>query len=598
MMKKIMAVVLTVAMVLSMGTVAFADDPVTIKEAIYAYGADHGLSGDALTAWLTRSIDVEVDVEVRESGTTQWKESLTVSERNTGSIPTFDFKATVDMTAVKTAFEDYVAAARRAIGVKGGANADALLAQLDVMPVSGQFTINVVVPEGVTIPASVINGSNMEGFNDEAKALFHEIDRDYDATNRTLTVLIGVGGTGTASQYSATETELETLLGEDLVLECENVQIADFGTYQVKGKFAGETLIDKALYDVNSTDHLVKIKYVSTPMEDGNNPDETEAPYASATVTARRTTGGGGSATSGQNNIEVSFIVDGIVINSLKGENSVTVDLTKVAPEEREGFEFVGWYLDEALTQKAPDSLVVTADTKIYAKWKVKGSSALVTDDHFAYIKGYTDGTVRPNNPILREEVAAIFYRLLTDEARELIYSEVAPFADVPSSKWSVKAIATLANGGYITGRSDGTFAPDANITRAEFATIAARFSGDAEGADVSLSDISGHWAKKYIEVCVANGWITGYKDGTFKPDQNITRAEAMAIVNRMLGRAVDEAGIEAVKSDINMFPDNIENSWCYYIVIEATNAHDFTREDGVTNETWTEITETKIIAD
>ena len=173
------------------------------------------------------------------------------------------------------------------------------------------------------------------------------------------------------------------------------------------------------------------------------------------------------------------------------------------------------------------------------------------------------------------------------------MHKDVAPYSDVPATKWSSTAIATLSNGGYITGRPDGTFGPNDYITRAEFATIAARFMKTAEGNGIEFSDVQKHWAKNYIEACAASGIITGYQDGTFKPDQFITRAEAMAIVNRMLGRAVTAEGIEAVKDDIYYFADNAENTWCYYIVLEATNAHDYTKaEDGT--ETWTKVTEVR----
>ncbi len=589
MMKRLMAVILTVVMVASLGMVAFADDgsvsPTNVKEALYALGADKGLSGTAIETWLTRSIDVSADVEVKESGTGTWKDGpVTITEKKVDNIPTFDFKATIYMDVVKKEFNKYIEGAKLAISLKGGSNETALLNELENMPVSGSFEIIVEVPEGLVIPDSIINGSNMEGFNDEAKTIFHEDSRNY--SDNKLTIVVGVGGTATNADTYATKAELDSYLGSDLVLTCEGIQPEAFGTYQMKGLFNGQTVIGDSIATVN---------YSSTPLGDEHNPDKMVKPYASATITIKKSSHTGtstGSNTSDE--AEVEFIVDGKVMRTVKGREPFTIDISEIIPEEKEGFEFEGWYLDKELTKKASDSITITKDTELYAKWKVKSGPGPVLnmDDHFAYIIGYPDGTVKPLNNIDREEVATIFFRLLTEEAGEALNREIAPYSDVEATKWSSTAIATLSNGNYITGYEDGTFKPDQSITRAEFATIAARFSGDTNGGGVELNDIAGHWAENYIKVCTANGWIVGYEDGSFKPDQPITRAEAMAIVNRMLNRAIDAESIKAVADDIYYFVDNNVSDWSYYAVLEATNSHDYDRAEGETYETWTKVTE------
>ena len=197
----------------------------------------------------------------------------------------------------------------------------------------------------------------------------------------------------------------------------------------------------------------------------------------------------------------------------------------------------------------------------------------LNTTDHVAYIIGYEDGTVKPNNNITRAEVATIFFRLLTDESRAYYWSQTNDYSDVSADDWFNNAVSTMANAGIITGYPDGTFRPNAPITRAEFAAIAARFSDRTDVYGKSFSDVKdSHWAKKYISMAQGLGWITGYPDGTFKPDKSITRAEAMTLINRVLERAVE--------SEYYMCPnmvtwsDNKPSDWYYEDVQEATNSH------------------------
>lgn len=210
----------------------------------------------------------------------------------------------------------------------------------------------------------------------------------------------------------------------------------------------------------------------------------------------------------------------------------------------------------------------------------------LDTENHFDYIQGYPDGMVKPQNNISREEVAAIFYRLMEGESRANYYSTTNSYDDVKSTRWSNKHISTMTNAGIITGYPDGVFKPGQSITRAEFAAVAARFDKLDERESGLFTDISGHWAEKYILSAGNKGWIKGYTDGTFRPNQYITRAEAMSFINSVLNRKVKEDGIH---KDAKKWPDNPATSWFYEDVIEATNNHDYSRNaDGY--EAWSQL--------
>lgn len=213
------------------------------------------------------------------------------------------------------------------------------------------------------------------------------------------------------------------------------------------------------------------------------------------------------------------------------------------------------------------------------------GNIQLNRDDHFAYVSGYADNTVRPGNNITREEVASIFYRLLTDTSRAIYETDTNDFSDVAGDRWSNRAISTLTNAGIISGYPDGTFRPDQTITRAEFAAIAARFDMITENLENPFSDTAGHWAENLISFAASKSWVSGYSDGTFLPQKAITRAEAMTLVNNVLNRKVDKEGL---LPGAKQWSDNPEGTWYYYEVLEATNSHDYTRDEGATAEQWT----------
>ena len=213
-------------------------------------------------------------------------------------------------------------------------------------------------------------------------------------------------------------------------------------------------------------------------------------------------------------------------------------------------------------------------------------------DDHYAYIVGYPDSTVRPQNGITRAEVATIFFRLLTDETRNANSTKTNSYSDVAADAWYNHAVSTLSAMGIVKGDSHGKFNPNAPITRAEFAAIAARFDDKANTTAVDFSDIASHWAKDEISAAANNGWINGYTDGTFRPNNKITRAEAMTLVNRVLKRLPETA--EDLHNDMIKWSDNSDTSaWYYLAVQEATNSHYYDLKENK-HEKWSKLRETR----
>ena len=218
------------------------------------------------------------------------------------------------------------------------------------------------------------------------------------------------------------------------------------------------------------------------------------------------------------------------------------------------------------------------------------GQPTLNTQDHDAYLLGYEDGTVRPEGSITRAEVATIFFRLLTDESRDKFWSQTNDYTDVPADAWYNSAVSTLSNAGILDGYEDGTFRPDGNITRAEFATITARFLEASYDGGNRFPDIDGHWAAEYINEAANAGIVDGYEDGTFRPQQNITRAEAVTMVNRTVDRHPDA---DHLLDNMVTWPDNPESAWYYAQIQEATNAHAYTMhtdQEDAPYEIWTEL--------
>ena len=213
--------------------------------------------------------------------------------------------------------------------------------------------------------------------------------------------------------------------------------------------------------------------------------------------------------------------------------------------------------------------------------------------DHYAYIIGYGNNDVRPQNNITRAEVATIFFRLLTDETREANMTKSNGYNDVKDGDWFCCAVSTLSKMGIIKGYEDGSFKPNDPISRAEFAAIAARFDPDGDKTPATFADVTSHWAKDEISIAANHGWIKGYEDGSFKPDQKITRAETMTLVNRVLNRLPEAK--DDLHKDMKTWVDNMdETAWYYLAVQEATNSHYFKNKTGTKFEQWTDLRDTR----
>lgn len=275
----------------------------------------------------------------------------------------------------------------------------------------------------------------------------------------------------------------------------------------------------------------------------------------------------------------------------------------------RAGYAFLGWATaaDGGVAYHDQQSLSITQDTTLYAVWKQQpnqgGSgghhnsggtqekpdetppTTLNDTDHYAYIVGYEDGTIRPNGHITRAEAATVFFRLLTDEARDANLTDRSPYPDVSAGDWYNKAIATLSRMGILSGYEDGSFRPNATVTRAEFAAMAARFDTEAKPVDTPFTDLTGCWAADEIAKAYGKGWVNGYGDNTFRPNGPITRAEAVTLINRVLRRLPETD--KDLLPDERTWPDNPETFWGYLALQEASNSHLYDRKsDGYETQT------------
>lgn len=221
-----------------------------------------------------------------------------------------------------------------------------------------------------------------------------------------------------------------------------------------------------------------------------------------------------------------------------------------------------------------------------------KVDKVLNTADHFQYVQGYPDDTVGPERNITRAEATVIFFRLLNDSVRTEYLDATNEFPDVKLNDWFNLGISTMENGGFVSGYDDGLFRPNGYITRAELATIISNFDDLEPATENKFADVDGHWAERYINSSAEKGWLSGYEDGLFRPNQYITRAETMSMINRVLDRKVDAEGLH---KDAKQWIDNPEYKWYYYTVLEATNHHEYEREDASDFENWTEIKPDKI---
>ncbi len=553
--KKISCLLLVVLMVFQFGTMAFAAD-------------------------FFESVDTTAKMQIaktEEGITASTGNSVTVTKRDSEPFPKFDYLCTLNMQNVRDKFTEYYNNWQVLLGYT---NSDPvklaeLNQRLENLQITGEFTIEITYPKSFTVPAEFLENGNMAGFDDNAKLIFGNDVRvlTEGETENTITITVDVVGKdneGTRPGYVVAKDlndNLNTYLS-DLTLTCIGAQSSEYGTFTVTGKMTGFTLVE-------SGSVALKVDYQTNP----------EKAVAYCTILRR------GTGSSGSNDHTVTFDVDGDkeVIQPIEKESGETLTVEELKIPYKDGYSFDGWYTDKELTKKVTEDMKVTKDITLYAKWKkTESADKLNAEDHFAYIVGYPEGDVRPENHIDREEITTVFFRLLLDEERDPIYCKENSFTDVEAGRWSNNAISTMQNGGFVSGYEDGSFRPDEYITRAEFATIASHMDAMNENATHNFNDVAGHWAEKYIADAVSKGWIAGYEDGTFRPDDYITRAEAMTIINRMLLRFVNAEGLHA---DAIKWPDNPVNEWYYYAVEEATNSHNYERQADGVYETWTELT-------
>jgi len=310
--------------------------------------------------------------------------------------------------------------------------------------------------------------------------------------------------------------------------------------------------------------------------------------YPVIVVNPRQQSGGGGSSKA-----FLSYNTNGgNIISSTSYNRGTTVQLTQVPV--REGYIFTGWYSDAELTQKI-DSILMNVSKTVYAGWRKDGSTVVSVvdvpeylngEDHFAYVVGYPEGDVRPYGNITRAETVTIMFRLLKDDVRTANLTEENQFVDVNEGEWFNTAVSTLAKLDIIKGRTETEFMPNEYITRAEFATMFARLASYNVEAGQNYDDIANHWAEEYILETSSYGWIAGYEDGSFRPDNAITRAEAMTLVNRVLKR-VPENKNDLLTGMIEWIDNENTSAWYYIAVQEATNSHEFEMKNEA-NEKWT----------
>lgn len=302
--------------------------------------------------------------------------------------------------------------------------------------------------------------------------------------------------------------------------------------------------------------------------------------YAKWTQNTVTPPGGGGSGGGGATTYTLTFETNGgSKISTVSKSKGTVIDLSAYVPTA-EGYTFTGWYSDEDLTAKIT-SVTLNANTTIYAGWHKTGEE-INRDDHFAYMQGNNLGYFRADDNMTRAEAAQMLYNLLLDKTN----TGGTSYSDVTAKDWYYDAVTALSAKGLLNGYQDGSFKPNAPINRAEFVALLSRFSEVNSGGKTFTDVPSDHWAYAYISSAADKGWVNGYTDGSFKPAQNITRAEAAKSTNAMLERAPDKAYIDANPS-VNGFPDLKTNHWGYYEIMEATVGHDFTKDSG-NAETWT----------
>ena len=481
--------------------------------------------------------DVPVKLDITSSTGRVYGNHATESNAlaSTSSPMTVNAKATLDMKNVAEEWNAYYEAA-----LGSGASEESAKATMNAADISGEFTIIITGDEYVSNEA--LAAANVENpawtWDEKTAELFTTKSASYDAATNTFTLVMAVNAKGEAFTDYISSTPTLTIDGTKIT--AKDTLTTDGEYHSVTGKFSGSV-------DISIPLGKYKISFKSE--------DDTE--WFKLYKSSSRGGGGGG------------------VRTTPTPAPTATADPNATdAPETT----------DTPNVTPVPNPQVPVTET----------GAALNYEEHYAYIIGYpTEGgeltDVRPQANISRAEVATIFFRLLTDESRSRFWTQDNNFSDVSVEDWFNNAISTAAAAGIISGYEDGTFKPNEPISRAEFATIAARFSSLEDGGHTYFGDIDGHWAEKYINRAAAANWITGYGD-EFRPDQKITRAEAVTIINRVLSRIVSTASLS---DDMVKFADNLDTTaWYYADMQEAANSHTYEREALGHVETWASVVE------
>lgn len=499
-------------------------------------------------------LPIGAELRVALSGQTINKTSATAVV-STATDASFDFACTVDLQSVRDKVEE----------IKETYTGTDLADELSQMKTTGELTIKIDYPAMLTVDPD-------EHTFDPAITDYYTETIGAPVTNddgsKTLSITIKPKDGGIAVDELTKEKALA-----DFKLTFKNVKANSFGTATVTGSMTGTTTTTRD----GGTSKLVAA-YASDPV--------------SVACTVRRPSSGGGSSVVVEDQkYTLTFDVDGDTakIPAITAESGTVLNTAEFRVAYKEGYVFTGWYTDKNATNPVGETITLNKNMTVYAGFEktAPASDKLESADHFAYVSGYPDGTVRPEANITREEAAMMFYRLLTKTYRETVESKTNDFGDVASERWSNDAISTLVNAGILKGYPEGDFRPGDYITRAEFATLVVNFDGVDETATHSFSDLKGHWSEPYVATAVKKGWIAGYDDGTFNPNGYITRAEAMTLVNRILYRYVNADGQH---DDAVMWPDNATSAWYYYAVQEATNGHDYGRQENGVYENWTDL--------
>ncbi len=553
-MKKFVSVVLALMMVFSMfATVSAA----TMKETLVD---TYGISNPYVLAE-----DLLISISAQRNGEGYSSAPLSIIDSNISNGIGIDYKTTLDMSLIKALF-----------------NRDLISIAIPQADASDEFyrgkvetsvTVTITYPATADVDESALllptTGTldNATFTESEARAITTDGDKKIATIKYKNTDGLTVDNLDD-NNYAALN---------DITFTLENaIKYNTTGDHIVTVTMEGETTITYGEDTPDNTDDNIAqvIKY--------------KGATATYTVSINAPSSGGGSSS-----LAIKFETNGG--NEIKNISVRRGNKAQLPTPVREGYVFTGWYTDSALTTPFDENTLINRNYTLYAAWVEDNGSAgnghatpgsLNGEDHFAYVVGYPDGTVRPNDNITRAEVTSIFFRLLKESVRNESLTSSNNFADVNDDDWYNTAVSTMANLGIVNGRTADEFVPNAFITRAEFAAICARFDDSAFEMVDDFADVAGHWAEAEIHEAAAHGWIRGYEDNTFRPDRFITRAEAMTMINRVLNRVPETA--EDLLTDMTVWPDNSDESvWYYLPVQEATNSHDYDMKNRI-YEKWT----------